>query len=101
MSALCEAIQKLGKGIENPTRYRILQVLMSGPKTVTEILGSVMVSQPAVSQHLQVLQACQLVTRVRWGQEVRYALDTNHMLYVLQGLTKNVSKTNNKVKQKN
>lgn len=96
MSEFCEAVQKLGKGIESPTRYQILQALMRGPRTVTEILEAVKVSQPAVSQHLKVLKECDLVTRVRWGQEVRYALNNEKMLHVLQGLIKNVDKSKNK-----
>ena len=73
MSELCNEIEKLGKGIGNANRYRILESLMQGPRTVNEIVHVVKLPQPAVSQNLKVLRSADLVTDERCGQEIRYS----------------------------
>jgi DNA-binding transcriptional ArsR family regulator len=90
MSALCGEIEKFGKGIGNATRYRIIEVLAKGPRTVSELVDLVHISQPAMSQHLAKLKASNLVTDVRCGQEVRYALHTEHILALLTNLVREV-----------
>ncbi|HTY40206.1 MAG TPA: metalloregulator ArsR/SmtB family transcription factor [Candidatus Paceibacterota bacterium] len=88
MSEFCDDIHGLGKAIGSATRYRILEALMKGPKSVTEIVRAVRISQPAVSQHLKVLKSAGLVRDERVGQEVRYAIDLAHTLNVLRRFTK-------------
>ena len=92
MSDFCDEIQKLGKGIGNATRYNILESLMNGPKTVGELTAIARTSQPAVSQHLKVLKACGLATDSKRGQEVFYALNTEHVLGLLTGFAKSMKK---------
>jgi len=82
--SLCDEIQKLGKGVGNGSRYAILEALMGGPKTVTEIVRQVKQSQPAVSQHLKTLKACELVVDEKRGQEVLYSINMKHMLALLK-----------------
>lgn len=92
MGDLCDEIQKLGKGIGNATRYRILEALMKGPRTVGDLVKAAKASQPAVSQHLKVLKGCELVTDAKKGQEVLYSLNSAHMLALLTAFAKNVEK---------
>lgn len=87
MSDLCDKIEKLGKGIGNTSRYRIVEALFKGPKTVSQLVQAVKQSQPAVSQHLKVLKACDIVTDERQGQEVLYSLNTTHVVSLLKALT--------------
>lgn len=87
MSDLCDKVEKLGKGIGNASRYRIVEALFNGPKTVGQLVKAVKQSQPAVSQHLKVLKACNIVTDERKGQEVLYALNTAHVVNLLKALT--------------
>lgn len=75
MHSLCDKIEKFGKGIGNTSRYRILEALRRGPRTVGQIVKAVKMSQPAVSQHLKTLKACGLVHDQRQGQEVFYFID--------------------------
>jgi len=92
MTDLCRDINKFGKGIGNETRYRIVQALLRGRKTVGELTAIVKLSQPAVSQHLKTLRECNIVTDERRGQEVFYAVNTEHALSLLQKLLTDMRK---------
>jgi DNA-binding transcriptional ArsR family regulator len=60
--------------IAHPTRQTLLQELRKGPRSVTELAGAVPVSQPAVSQHLGVLQSARLVAVSAEGNRRIYRL---------------------------
>ena len=87
MSDLCDAINKFGKGIGSPPRYRIVEALFSGPKTVSELAKKTKQSQPLVSQHLRVLKETGLVRDERQGQEVFYTLNAEHTIRLLKRLS--------------
>ena len=87
MSDLCDAINKFGKGIGSPPRYRIVEALFSGPKTVGELAEKTKQSQPLVSQHLRVLKETGLVRDERRGQEVLYTLNAEHTIRLLKRLS--------------
>ena len=70
MTDLCKAINDFGKSIGSESRYRILESLLKGRKTVGELVEIVKLSQPAVSQHLKTLRNSGLVVDERRGQEV-------------------------------
>ena len=57
------------------TRRQIVQVLRGGPAAVGELAERIPVSRPAISQHLRVLQACQLVEYESVGTRHLYRLD--------------------------
>ena len=61
----------------DPTRRRLFERIRQGPCSVTELVETVSVSQPAVSQHLKVLREAQLVTVVKQGQKRIYQLNSN------------------------
>ena len=86
MSDLFKEIAKIGKGIGNENRYRILEALMKGPRTVGEIAKRVDLPQPAVSQHLKVLKSANLVEDARQGQEVLYSVNVSYMAGLLKKL---------------
>jgi DNA-binding transcriptional ArsR family regulator len=97
----CKEIETLGKGIGNANRYRILEALMKGSKTVGEIVAVVQLSQPNVSQGLKVLKSAQLVSDERQGQEIVYSINVTYMASILQQLTHDVeSCKNSKEKRK-
>jgi len=87
MSDLCEAMNKFGKGIGNAPRYRIVEALFAGPKTVGELVEKTKQSQPLVSQHLKVLKESNLVQDERRGQEVFYTLNAEYMIKLLKKLS--------------
>ena len=86
MPDLCKEMEKFGKGVGNTSRYRIVEALLKGRKTVGELVKIVKFSQPAVSQHLKVLKACNLVIDERRGQEVFYTVDSEYMLNLLKNM---------------
>jgi ArsR family transcriptional regulator len=92
---ICKKIQQLGKGISSPSRYTIIESLMDGPKTVTDLVHKVKLSQPAVSQHLSTLKSCGLVMNIKKGQEVYYSLNAKHMLEIMKVLMNDVEKCKN------
>lgn len=64
------------KALSDPTRREILRLLGAGELTAGQIVDQFTISQPAVSRHLAVLRQAGLVTAVRSGQNIVYALDT-------------------------
>lgn len=92
MSDLCKEINKFGKSIGNEHRYRMLQALVKGPKTVGELVELIGLSQPAISQHLKTLKESDLVTDERHGQEVFYSLNTEHTLTLLTALVQDLER---------
>lgn len=87
MTDLCNEIEKLGKGLGNASRYKIVQALFDEPKTVTELVKVAKISQSAVSQHLKTLKLCDMVLDERKGQEVYYRLNAEYTLKLLKSLS--------------
>ena|SRR3989338_11173627 len=93
MTDLCEAMNKFGKGIGSTPRYRIVEALFSGPKTVGELAEKTKQSQPLISQHLRVLKETGLVQYERQGQEVLYTLNTEYTIRLLKRLSEELKPT--------
>lgn len=74
------------KALSDPTRREILRLLGKRPMTAGEIVERFKLSQPAISRHLSVLRHASLVTGVRDGQNVVYALDTTVFQDVVRAL---------------
>ena len=94
MSDLCKEVARMGKGIGNENRYRILEALMTGAKTVGTLAEQVDVPQPTVSQHLRVLKEAELVTDERHGKEIHYAINVAYMTKLLKHIADDVKKGN-------
>jgi DNA-binding transcriptional ArsR family regulator len=63
-----------------PTRRRLLQLLASGERTVTELASQFSVTRSAISQHLAILAEVGLVTARKQGRERYYRLDERGVL---------------------
>lgn len=59
----------------DPTRRAVLKRLRCGARSVGEIAKGMDVSRPAVSQHLKILKAAQLVTNRAEGTRRLYSVD--------------------------
>jgi DNA-binding transcriptional ArsR family regulator len=57
-----------------PTRRRILQLLASGPLSVTDLAEQFPVTRSAISQHLLVLSDAGLVVAVKAGRQRFYSV---------------------------
>lgn len=62
------------KVLADPTRLRVVQELMVGPRHVAEINEAVRIEQSLLSHHLRVLRDSQLVLAERDGKAVLYRL---------------------------
>lgn len=56
-------------------RRRILEILSEDERPVKDLVAALPISQPAVSQHLEVLRRAGLVTWRRAGRERRYRIE--------------------------
>ena len=61
--------------LADPTRHALLQLLRGKKFTVGELAEELPVSRPAVSQHLQVLRAANLVREEREGTRHYFSLN--------------------------
>ena len=74
------------KALGNEQRLLILCALLDGPRSVGEINARVPLSQSALSQHLAVLRAAEVVTTRRESQTIWYALAPGPAGRVMQAL---------------
>jgi len=63
------------RAIAHPTRRSILDTLTGGERSVGELCDRFDVTQPAISQHLEVLREAGLVQARAVGRQRLYALD--------------------------
>jgi ArsR family transcriptional regulator, cadmium/lead-responsive transcriptional repressor len=70
---------KLFRGFGDPSRLGILEALLSGPMTVSEIVEATGLSQPNASNHLGCLRDCGLVASEQDGRSVIYALSDDRV----------------------
>jgi DNA-binding transcriptional ArsR family regulator len=61
--------------IADPTRRRILDLLATAQRSVTDLAAPFQMSRPAVSQHLRVLREAGLVSEHRSGRQRIYQLE--------------------------
>jgi DNA-binding transcriptional ArsR family regulator len=70
--------------LADPTRRAILARLAAGPATVKELAEPFVISGPAVSKHLRVLEKAGLITRSRAAQWRPRALDAGPLKEVAE-----------------
>lgn len=65
---------RLWSAISDPTRVRVIEVLLDGDANISEVARRLPVSRQAVAKHLSVLARAGLVESARDGRELRYHL---------------------------
>ncbi|MEI3377054.1 MAG: metalloregulator ArsR/SmtB family transcription factor [Coriobacteriales bacterium] len=73
----------LFKMFSDPTRVRILNILLDGEKCVGDVAAQMSMSAAAVSHHLRMLRQGNLVIDHRQGKEVFYSLADDHVVSIL------------------
>ncbi|MDA1092938.1 MAG: metalloregulator ArsR/SmtB family transcription factor [Acidobacteria bacterium] len=68
-------LNRLFAALADPTRRAILARVATGEATVTELTSPFAISMPAVSRHLNLLEAADLIVRVRDGKHRRVSLN--------------------------
>jgi DNA-binding transcriptional ArsR family regulator len=69
------ATDRLFGALANPTRRDVLDLLLSGPRTVADIAAHFDMARPSVSEHLKVLKDGGLVAETRQGRFRYYAVE--------------------------
>jgi len=73
-SARLTAEARFFRVLGDPTRLRILELLVAAPRTVSELVGATGVRQSRVSNHLACLRWCGFVEAERQGRHVAYRI---------------------------
>lgn len=75
----------LFSALSDPTRLRIISVLLDGEMNVGDLAGQLAMTESAVSHQLRGLRHMKLVRSRKNGRQVYYALDDDHVakLYLL------------------
>lgn len=69
----------LFSALSDPTRLRIISVLLEGERNVGELAAQLQMTESAVSHQLRGLRQLRLVRSRKDGRQVYYALDDDHV----------------------
>lgn len=70
---------KVFEALASTTRRRILAYLSEGPLTAGVVAQRFEMSQPAISKHLSILEAADLIWKKREGQFVKYGMKADNL----------------------
>lgn len=86
LAAQADLLAKFFRALGDPTRVRILKILMGdGPRSVGELVEETGASQSRVSTHLGCLKWCGLVASMRDGKRVIYSIGDHRVAELLRG----------------
>jgi ArsR family transcriptional regulator, zinc-responsive transcriptional repressor len=76
---------ELLKVLGSPVRLAvILELETHGHQCVHELVDTLKVSQPLMSQHLRVLRSARLIDAQRHGKEMRYTIADHHVIHIVR-----------------
>lgn len=81
--AFLELSAKFFRALGDPTRLKILELLLEGDKSVTELVRSLKVQQGRVSNHLACLKWCGYVTTASKGRYTLYRIADHRVRRIL------------------
>jgi len=80
-------LAELFRALSDPSRVKILSILLKQELNVNALAAAVGISESAVSHHLRGLRQMRIVRARRQGREVYYSLEDDHVASLLrQGL---------------
>lgn len=82
-AAVLDAAGELLRALAAPVRIAIVLQLREAARCVHELVDTLDVPQPLVSQHLRILKAAGVVAGERTGREVRYSLVDHHLAEIV------------------
>jgi len=83
-----DVLGRLGAALADGTRRRILTRLLDGPAYPAELADVLGASRSSISNHLACLRGCGLVSGVREGRQVRYAVADRRLAEALRALAR-------------
>lgn len=78
-----EGAGELLRALAAPVRIAIVLQLRESPRCVHELVDTLGVTQPLVSQHLRILKSAGVVHGQRSGREVLYELADDHLAHIV------------------
>ncbi|MEI6971477.1 MAG: metalloregulator ArsR/SmtB family transcription factor [bacterium] len=81
-----KVIASVLKALAHPARLRVVEALVSGPKTSADLASSWRVGQSTMSRHLTLLVQAGIVEAHNAGQRVVYRLSQPSILRCLSGV---------------
>lgn len=85
-AAVLEHAASILRAAGDPSRLRLLELLASGERCVTELAELSGDSLPTVSARLRVLRGARLLSRRREGKHQYYALADQHVSELVRGV---------------
>lgn len=76
------------RALADPNRRVLLDMLLESDRSVGDLSEQLTISQPAVSQHLQILREAGLVSHHKKGRQNIYSVDAEPLLGVAGWLSK-------------
>lgn len=77
-----EAASELLKAFAHPLRLAIVLEVQDGERCVHDLVESLGVAQPLVSQHLRVLRTAGVLAGRRRGREIAYSIADEHVVHI-------------------
>ena len=90
-----DALNRLGRAMMDPTRSRILLVLMDQPGYPAELARTLDLTRSNVSNHLACLHGCGLVVATLEGRRTRYEIADPHLIKAIKELVEVVLMVDN------
>ncbi|ATL71681.1 winged helix-turn-helix transcriptional regulator [Nocardia terpenica] len=81
--AILDGAGELLRALAAPVRIAIVLQLRESPRCVHELVDTLGVTQPLVSQHLRILKSAGVVRGERTGREVIYELVDDHLARIV------------------
>jgi len=78
------SLSELFKIFSDPTRLKIINILLNEEKCVNEISNILNISQSAISHQLKILKTSKLVKYTKKGKEVYYSLFDNRVQKIFE-----------------
>ena len=78
------SLSELFKIFSDPTRLKIINILLNEEKCVSDISNILNISQSAISHQLKILKTSKLVKYTKKGKEVYYSLFDNRVQKIFE-----------------
>ena len=88
----CSEYYRFFETIAHKSRWRILELLASGPKTVSEICEELGEEQSKVSHNLRKLAECNVLSVEQIGKHRRYSLNERTILPLMEIVREHVER---------
>lgn len=91
MNQVFDKAAELFSVLSTPVRLRIISVLCGGEKNVGQLLESIDIAQPNMSQHLNIMYRAGLVGKRRQGSQVFYRIADQSAVMVCRAVCTQVA----------